>query len=224
MKFTTLATPTGLSTFLQEYHKQLTVTRNFPPLSPNKALHTAAPVFDYKDWHVMSAKLPKPFPTDFAEIQKHSVFKDYREQCVLSLDYENKALETNDLGLKIQYLVLAIQYHGDDDELATKHIDHSFAAIKAGKTWMHGIDYRHPGRPYPNLSECPAGDEDLWRDFYRANFNHDAWSIGFVMIWAQLSDAIDAIGIENAILIADQMKCASPTDYYELYNYAKVYG
>jgi hypothetical protein len=224
MKYTSLATFNGLPEFLQEYHKQLAVTRNFPPLSTSKALNIAATIFNFSDWHVMSAKLPKPFPTDFDEIQQHSVFERYRKQCDLSKEYENKALETNEIDLKVQYLILSLMFHGDNDELAMKHVAHSFAAIMAGKTWMHGIDYLHPGRPYPNLKECPDGDEDIWYDFYSANLSHERWSIRFVMIWAQLSDAINAIGIKNAVMIADQMRCASPTDYYERYDYPVLYS
>lgn len=54
--FTDINTVEGFKAFLQAYHQQLVDQRNFPPLGIQKALHTAAPVFGYNDWHVMSAQ------------------------------------------------------------------------------------------------------------------------------------------------------------------------
>ncbi len=55
--FEQLNTLEGFKAFLSAYHGQLSDTRSFPPLGLQKALHTAAPVFGYNDWHVMSAAL-----------------------------------------------------------------------------------------------------------------------------------------------------------------------
>jgi hypothetical protein len=55
--FTQLNTVEAFKAFLSAYHGQLSDTRSFPPLGLQKALHTAAPVFGYNDWHVMSAAL-----------------------------------------------------------------------------------------------------------------------------------------------------------------------
>lgn len=55
--FQQLNTLDGFKGFLSAYHSQLSETRSFPPLGLQKALHTAAPVFGYNDWHVMSAAL-----------------------------------------------------------------------------------------------------------------------------------------------------------------------
>ena len=55
--FKTLNTAESFKAFLREYHASLSMTRSFPPLGLQKALHTAAPVFGFHDWHVMSAAL-----------------------------------------------------------------------------------------------------------------------------------------------------------------------
>lgn len=57
--FTQMNTRDGFKAFLQAYHQQLSSQRSFPPLGLQKALHTAAPVFGYNDWHVMSAVLDR---------------------------------------------------------------------------------------------------------------------------------------------------------------------
>lgn len=55
--FNTINTLEGFKSFLQTYHKHLTNSRSFPPLGLQKSLHTAAPVFGFNDWNVMSAAL-----------------------------------------------------------------------------------------------------------------------------------------------------------------------
>lgn len=65
--FNTLNTLEGFKSFLQSYHKTLSDSRSFPPLGLQKSLHTAAPVFGFNDWNVMSAAVsekvePEPEP------------------------------------------------------------------------------------------------------------------------------------------------------------------
>lgn len=55
MNISDLMTQEGFSSFLQAYHQRLHAERSFPPLGVQKALHTASPIFGYKNWQAMSA-------------------------------------------------------------------------------------------------------------------------------------------------------------------------
>lgn len=55
MNTTDLMTQDGFSAFLHAYHQRLHDERSFPPLGVQKALHTASPIFGYKNWQAMSA-------------------------------------------------------------------------------------------------------------------------------------------------------------------------
>lgn len=55
MNISDLTTQDGFSAFLHAYHQRLHDERSFPPLGPQKALHTASPIFGYKDWNAMAA-------------------------------------------------------------------------------------------------------------------------------------------------------------------------
>lgn len=54
MNINDLTTQDGFSAFLQAYHQRLHDERSFPPLGTQKALHTASPIFGYKNWQAMS--------------------------------------------------------------------------------------------------------------------------------------------------------------------------
>lgn len=86
--FTDINTLDGFKAFLQAYHQQLTDQRSFPPLGIQKALHTAAPVFGYNDWHVMSAQI--------------GVEKSTPEKATSSVDFSTRSESDMDIDLLAQ--------------------------------------------------------------------------------------------------------------------------
>ena len=83
--FTDINTLEGFKVFLQAYHQQLVDQRSFPPLGTQKALHTAAPVFGYNDWHVMSSQIGVEKSTLHTAIS--GVEKSTRSESELDIDF-----------------------------------------------------------------------------------------------------------------------------------------
>lgn len=71
--FSALNTPEGYKSFLQAYHTELSSQRSFPPLGLQKALHTAAPIFGYNDWNVMSAALQQAPDGEFDHPDRYTL-------------------------------------------------------------------------------------------------------------------------------------------------------
>ena len=55
--------------FLQGYHHKLAAKFNFPPLKQGKALHAAAEVMGYKNWHQVAAGSGQPCAEDAGGVQ-----------------------------------------------------------------------------------------------------------------------------------------------------------
>ncbi len=208
-----LNNPSDFKHFLQEYHKVLTEKFNFPPLSVNKASHAAAPLFGLENWHAMSKNMPLIHPSPADEKGRytpvfltHPVFHNLRDSFekyeMLHADADKTENGAEKAALYIQSLLIL----GDNDECANKHLRNALEAITEGRTWAETEDYALPGIPNPAPDLCPkCRDNGYWRDLYAQHFPYQKHTMMVFQCWSRILRSIDAIGLDNVKIIADEV-------------------
>lgn len=143
--FSTLNTLESFKAFLQQYHANLNQTRSFPPLGLQKALHSAAPVFGFNDWHVMSAALAA------ADSAQPAVAPQARELTDKQLD-----------ALALQY---RIEFTDLDDEWGWRSLSETIESPHGWPTkkeaWDSACEYYDIEVPAYVIASLPMPDESL---------------------------------------------------------------